>query len=118
VYSPIPDGKSALNVQQDGAFIRRFVPELKDMDTKYIFQPWTAPMDVQKKAKCIIGKDYPKPIIDHASARKKNLDNFKKAIDARKLSKSASEPTKDAKGLKRAASGDPSPKKKAAKKGA
>jgi cryptochrome len=116
IYSPVPDGKSALNVQQDGAFIRRFVPELKDMDTKYIFQPWTAPAEVQKKAKCIIGKDYPKPIIDHASARKKNLDMFKKAIDARKASKASAESTTGGKALKRAASGEPSPKKKAAKK--
>jgi cryptochrome len=87
IYSPIPEGKTALNVEQDGAYIRRFVPELKDMPTKYIFAPWTAPKEVQQKAKCIIGKDYPAPIVDHAVVRKENLDKFKQAIDDRKAAK-------------------------------
>ena len=89
IYNPVPDAKSALNVQQDGEFIRRFVPELKDMPTKYIFKPWTAPEEVQKAANCFIGRDYPKPIIDHASARKENLGKFKLAVDARKLGRAS-----------------------------
>ena len=32
-----------------------------DMPREYIYEPWTAPLSIQKKAKCIIGKDYPKP---------------------------------------------------------
>ena len=32
-----------------------------DMPKEYIYEPWTAPMSIQVKAKCIIGKDYPKP---------------------------------------------------------
>jgi hypothetical protein len=32
-----------------------------DMSREYIYEPWTAPLSIQKKAKCIIGKDYPKP---------------------------------------------------------
>lgn len=32
-----------------------------DMPKEYIYEPWTAPLSVQKKARCIIGKDYPKP---------------------------------------------------------
>lgn len=31
------------------------------MPNEYIYEPWTAPLSVQKKARCIIGKDYPKP---------------------------------------------------------
>lgn len=31
------------------------------MPKEYIYEPWTAPLSVQKKARCIIGKDYPKP---------------------------------------------------------
>ncbi len=44
-------------------------PPVQDMPTKWIFEPWAAPLDVQKKAKCIIGKDYPRPIVDHSSVR-------------------------------------------------
>lgn len=31
------------------------------MPKRYIYEPWTAPAEVQRKAGCIIGKDYPKP---------------------------------------------------------
>ncbi|KAG1670815.1 hypothetical protein FOA52_003406 [Chlamydomonas sp. UWO 241] len=54
----------------EGKFIRRFLPVLKDMPAKYIYEPWLAPLDVQKRAKCIIGTDYPRPIVDHGSASK------------------------------------------------
>ncbi len=43
---------------------------LKDMPQKYIYEPWTAPLEVQRKAKCIVGTDYPRPIVDHAVASK------------------------------------------------
>lgn len=32
-----------------------------DMPKEYIYEPWRAPLSIQVKAKCIIGKDYPKP---------------------------------------------------------
>ena len=54
------------------------------MPDQYIFEPWNAPEDVQKKAKCIIGKDYPKPIVEHATKHKDNLDRMKAAYDANK----------------------------------
>lgn len=40
------------------------------MPSKYIYEPWLAPIEVQRKAGCIIGQDYPRPIVDHASASK------------------------------------------------
>ena len=42
------------------------------MPTEHIYEPWKAPVEVQKKAGCIIGQDYPKPIVDHKAASKKN----------------------------------------------
>ena len=42
------------------------------MPAEYIYEPWKAPEDVQKKAKCLIGVDYPKPIIDHNESSSKN----------------------------------------------
>lgn len=91
VYNPTPDEKSALNVKTDGAWLKRFVPELKDMPQKYLFAPWTAPKDVQEKAKCVIGKHYPAPIVEHAKARDANLNKFKKALDARSAKRKAEE---------------------------
>lgn len=31
------------------------------MPKEYIYEPWTAPLSIQTKAKCIVGKDYPLP---------------------------------------------------------
>ncbi|KAH6756637.1 DNA photolyase family protein [Perilla frutescens var. hirtella] len=67
IYSPISFGKK---YDPNGNYIRHFLPILKDMPKEYIYEPWTAPMSIQVKAKCIIGKDYPKPVIDHALASK------------------------------------------------
>ena len=44
------------------------------MPTEYIYEPWKAPEDVQKVAECVIGEQYPAPIINHKEATKKNRD--------------------------------------------
>ena len=51
-----------------GEYIRANVPELRSVPTKYIHAPHTMPAAVQQEAGCIIGTDYPAPIVDHASA--------------------------------------------------
>lgn len=89
VYSPVPEGTSSLNVGMDGAWVKRFVPEIKNLPTKYLYCPWTAPKDVQQQAKCVIGKDYPAPIVDHAKARDANLAKFGKAVKARSSKRKA-----------------------------
>ncbi|KAL9264830.1 (6-4)DNA photolyase-like protein [Drosera capensis] len=67
IYSPISFGKK---YDPDGNFIRRFLPVLKDMPKEYIYEPWTAPKSIQVKANCIIGEDYPKPVVMHDVASK------------------------------------------------
>lgn len=64
--------------------LRIKVLRAQDMPAQYLFEPWKAPEDVQKKARCIIGKDYPKPLVDHATKHKQNLDRMKSAYDANK----------------------------------
>merc|ERR1711904_205914 len=81
IYDPCPGGKSSLNAEQQGDFVRPFVPELAAMPAKYIYKPWTAPLQVQQTAKCIIGKDYPAPIVDHKFARERNLQYFANALE-------------------------------------
>uniref|UniRef100_A0A6N2MUC6 Photolyase/cryptochrome alpha/beta domain-containing protein n=1 Tax=Salix viminalis TaxID=40686 RepID=A0A6N2MUC6_SALVM len=67
IYSPISFGKK---YDPNGNYIRHFLPVLKDMPKEYIYEPWTAPPGIQRKAKCIIGRDYPKPVVYHDSASK------------------------------------------------
>lgn len=81
VYSPVSFGKQ---YDKDGAFIRHFLPVLKDMPAKYIYEPWTAPLEVQRRAGCVVGTggDYPAPIVDHAVVMKANMVAMKAAYAA------------------------------------
>ncbi|MCL4157635.1 UNVERIFIED_CONTAM: hypothetical protein GTU68_016467 [Idotea baltica] len=63
---------------QEGAYIRKYVTELKDLPDKYLNAPWEAPEDVLKRAGVELGKTYPKPIVDHSVARDKALSAFAK----------------------------------------
>jgi deoxyribodipyrimidine photo-lyase len=61
----------------DGAYIRRYVPELKDVPDPYLAQPSAMAPDVQESAGCVIGRDYPEPIVDHAQARRAALERYR-----------------------------------------
>ena len=81
LYNPCPDGKSSLNVEAKNAeFVRYWVPELKDYPSKYIFEPHLAPTPIQENARCIIGKDYPEPMVDRKVVAKENLAKFKASL--------------------------------------
>ncbi|WJX42806.1 (6-4)DNA photolyase [Trifolium repens] len=67
IYSPTTFGKK---YDPNGDYIRHFLPVLKDMPKAFIYEPWTAPPSIQAKANCIIGKDYPMPVVSHYSASK------------------------------------------------
>eukprot|EP00186_Timspurckia_oligopyrenoides_P000999 CAMPEP_0182450686 /NCGR_PEP_ID=MMETSP1172-20130603/42934_1 /TAXON_ID=708627 /ORGANISM="Timspurckia oligopyrenoides, Strain CCMP3278" /LENGTH=541 /DNA_ID=CAMNT_0024648381 /DNA_START=39 /DNA_END=1664 /DNA_ORIENTATION=+ len=100
VYSPIAFPKK---YDKSGHFVRKYVPELKDIPDKYIYEPWNAPADVQKKAKCVVGIDYPRPIVDHSVASKQNMDRMSIAFAANKESNaSTSKTTPPTKRMKKA----------------
>ena len=61
----------------DGAYVRDYVPELRDVPGKYLAEPWTMPDDVQEQAGCRIGTDYPQPIVDHRQAREDALARYR-----------------------------------------
>ncbi|KAM4701117.1 cryptochrome-1-like [Discoglossus pictus] len=70
IFCPVQFGK---RTNPDGNYIRKYVPLLKNFPTLYIHEPWTAPEEIQKQAGCIIGKDYPLPMVDHKAASEHNL---------------------------------------------
>lgn len=61
----------------NGKYVRRYVPELKDYPTKFIQQPWTASLKIQEESYCIIGENYPFPIIDLDQASSTNSNRMK-----------------------------------------
>jgi hypothetical protein len=56
---------------------RKYLPVLKNMPVQYIHEPWTAPEHVQRAAKCVIGKDYSLPMVNHSLATRINIQRMK-----------------------------------------
>jgi deoxyribodipyrimidine photo-lyase len=75
VFNPV---SQAEQFDPQGGYIRRWVPELSGLPVPYIFQPWEAPADVLADASVRLGADYPRPMVDHAEARKSALAEFAK----------------------------------------
>ena len=73
VYNP---SRQQERFDPDGIYVRRYVPELARVPDDYLAEPWTMPAEVQEASNCIIGSDYPAPIVDHAQARREALDRF------------------------------------------
>lgn len=73
IFNPVTQSE---RFDPDGTFIRRYLPELAKVPDKYIHAPWTLPPIDQKLAGCVIGSDYPAPVVDHAKARERTLARF------------------------------------------
>jgi deoxyribodipyrimidine photo-lyase len=63
----------------DGEYVRRWVPELADVPDSLLAEPWTMSEGDQEMAGCVIGRDYPEPIVDHAEERKVAQDRYRRA---------------------------------------
>ena len=63
--------------------IKKYIPILKDYPKKFIYEPWEAPLSLQEHCKCIIGKDYPKPIVNHDEVKDVNIQKMKVAYSKR-----------------------------------
>ncbi len=68
IFNPVLQGEK---FDPDGTYVRRYVPELKDLPDKYIHKPWAAPKDLRAKL------DYPTPIVELEGSRVRALDAFK-----------------------------------------
>lgn len=65
---------------QHGEFIKTWCPELSNIEGKYIHAPHTmSPMD-QQLCGCVIGEDYPAPIVDYSKKRMQALEMYKEAV--------------------------------------
>jgi deoxyribodipyrimidine photo-lyase len=74
VFNPILQGEK---FDEHGEYTKKFVPELKGVPSKYLFNPWEAPEWVLKEAGVVLGQTYPKPIVSIEDSRNLALAAFK-----------------------------------------
>jgi len=76
IFNPVTQSE---RFDAQGHFIRRYLPELTRVAEKFIHAPWTMSAAEQQRAGCVIGRDYPLPIVDHAVQRGQALALFRQA---------------------------------------
>lgn len=77
VFNPITQSRK---FDGNGAYIRRWVPELSALDERTIHTPWEGgPLDLAA-AGVVLGDTYPEPMVDHAAARERCLAAYKAAL--------------------------------------
>lgn len=82
IFNPITQGKK---FDPDGLYVKKYVPELSTLPTKYLFAPWEAPKVVLDEAGVRLGDNYPFPIVDLQKSRKKALETFAELKEAKSL---------------------------------
>ncbi|QEC47690.1 deoxyribodipyrimidine photo-lyase [Baekduia soli] len=60
----------------EGTYVRRWVPELAGVPDERLVEPWTMSDEQQQAAGCVIGTDYPAPIVDHAQERRVAMERY------------------------------------------
>lgn len=66
IFNPTLQGEK---FDPDGIYVRRWVPELTKLPSRYIHSPSTAPKEALAAADIRLGDTYPVPVVDHAAAR-------------------------------------------------
>jgi deoxyribodipyrimidine photo-lyase len=78
VFNPMLQGAK---FDPDGAYVRRWVPELAALPDSHLHAPWEAPAEVLASAGVALGRTYPLPIVDHQAGRDRALAAFKSLGD-------------------------------------
>ncbi len=87
VYSPT---KQLLDQDPQGLFIRQWLPELAQVPDSYLAEPWLMPPLEQQFCGCVMGRDYPLPIVDHTTAYRhaqEKMHHLRKKPDSQKEAK-------------------------------
>jgi deoxyribodipyrimidine photo-lyase len=65
IYDP---AKQLRDHDPEGRFVRRWVPELREVPDSWLSRPELMPRSLQERVGCVVGRDYPRPVVEHASA--------------------------------------------------
>lgn len=77
VFNPMTQGKK---FDPTGEYVRRWIPEIANLPTRFIHAPWEAADEVLSDAGVKLGDDYPLPIVDHKAARERFLTKAKEHL--------------------------------------
>ena len=77
VFHPVTQGQ---RFDPEGTYVRTWVPELARLPTRYLHAPWEAPELELRAAGVRLGEHYPRPIVDHATARARFLADAKRHL--------------------------------------
>ncbi|MDX1440618.1 MAG: deoxyribodipyrimidine photo-lyase, partial [Rubricoccaceae bacterium] len=75
IFNPITQGE---RYDPNGDYVRKWVPELRDVPTSCIHKPWEAPESLLASSGVILGESYPKPVVDHKEARQRALKAYER----------------------------------------
>ena len=75
IFNPTGQGEK---FDPNGAYVRRWVPELGRLPDKWIQNPSQAPEPILRTAGLTLGETYPRPIVSHGIAREVALEAYKK----------------------------------------
>lgn len=73
IFNPVAQSRK---FDPDGAYLRKWIPQLRALAAPAIHEPWTAAPWVLAQAGVRLGENYPLPIVAHAEARKRALARF------------------------------------------
>jgi deoxyribodipyrimidine photo-lyase len=79
IFNPVLQGEK---FDPQGDYVRRWVPELKDLDRSHIHKPWQAPAETLERAGVTLGETYPHRLVDHHEARRHALAAFETVKEA------------------------------------
>jgi deoxyribodipyrimidine photo-lyase len=73
IYNPIKQGQDH---DPNGDFIRQWCHELQAVPNVYLHEPWRMDTATAQRCSCMIGRDYPQPIIEPSSAAREARDRI------------------------------------------
>ena len=74
MYNPTLQGR---RFDPTGAYVRANIPELADVPDHRLFEPWTMTEGEQRSSGCVIGRDYPAPVVDHQVERTRARERYR-----------------------------------------